>query len=155
MDPLGGVNILWPLFGIANQLLAGIALSVATGILIKMGKLRYVWVTAAPLSWIAIVCTWAAIEKVFSSVPQIGFLAGANDMAAKLAAGTLTPEVAAVAPQLIIGQRIDAVLTILFATMLWIVILDMLRVSYRFIQGKPVLPLSESAYVSAAAFATK
>jgi len=155
MDPLGGVNILWPLFGIANQLLAGIALSVATGILIKMGKLRYVWVTAAPLTWIAIICTWAAVEKVFSSLPQIGFLAGANDMAAKLAAGTLTPEVAAVAPQLIIGLRIDAVLTILFATMLWIVILDMLRVSYRFLKGKPVLPLSESAYVSFEAYATK
>ena len=155
IDPLGGVNILWPLFGIANQLLAGIALSVATGILIKMGKLRYVWVTGIPLAWIAVICSWAAMEKVFSSVPQIGFLAGANDMAAKLAAGTLTPEVAAVAPQLIIGQRIDAVLTALFAIMLWIVIFDMLRISYRFIAGRQVLPLSETKYVSLEAFATK
>ncbi len=155
MDPLGGVNILWPLFGIANQLLAGIALSVATGILIKMGKLRYVWVTGIPLTWIAIICSWAAMEKVFSSIPQIGFLAGANDMAAKLASGTLTPELAAVAPQLIIGLRIDAVLTILFALILWIVILDMLRISYRFIRGKQVLPLSESEYIACEAYAVK
>lgn len=155
LDPLGGVNILWPLFGIANQLLAGIALSVATAILIKMGRVRYVWVTGVPLIWLALICTWAAIEKVFSSVPQIGFLAGANDMAAKLAAGVLPPETAAVAPQLIIGQRIDAVLTIIFAVMLWIVIADMLRTSLRFLKGKPVLPLSESSYVSTTALAVK
>src|SRR5215470_2490583 len=114
-DPLGGVNILWPLFGISNQLLAGIALSVATGILVKMGKARYAWVTGLPLAWLAIVCTAAALEKVFSPNPGIGFLAGANDLAAQLAAGTLPPERAASAPQLIVGQRIDAALAFLFA----------------------------------------
>src|SRR6185369_13910290 len=95
-DPLGGVNILWPLFGISNQLLAGIALSVATGIIIKMGRLRYAWVTGLPLTWLAIVCTIASIEKVFSPNPGVGFLSGAADMAAKLAAGTLPPDRAAV-----------------------------------------------------------
>lgn len=146
-DPLGGVNILWPLFGISNQLLAGIALSVATGILIKMGKVRYVWVTGLPLTWLAIICTSAAVEKVFSPNPQIGFLSGAADMAAKLAAGTLSPQTAAVAPQLIIGQRIDAALALLFAIILWVVIADMLRMSLRIRSGKPVLPLAESGYV--------
>ena len=146
-DPLGGVNILWPLFGISNQLLAGIALSVATGIIIKMGKLRYAWVTGLPLSWLAIICTWAAWEKVFSPNPAIGFLSGAASMAEKLAAGTLSPERAAVAPQLIIGQRIDAVLAFLFAVILWVVIVDMLRMSMRMRSGKPVLPLSESKYI--------
>src|SRR5690606_15180761 len=85
-DPLGGVNILWPLFGIANQLLAGIALSVATGILIKMGKLRYAWVTGVPLAWIALICTWASVEKAFSANPHIGFFAGAADLSSRLAA---------------------------------------------------------------------
>jgi len=146
-DPLGGVNILWPLFGISNQLLAGIALSVATGIIIKMGKLRYAWVTGLPLTWLAIICTWAAWEKVFSPNPAIGFLSGAASMAEKLAAGTLSPERALVAPQLIIGQRIDAALAFLFAVILWIVIVDMLRMSMRMRSGKPVLPLSESKYV--------
>jgi len=146
-DPLGGVNILWPLFGISNQLLAGIALSVATGIIIKMGKLRFAWVTGLPLTWLAIICTWAAWEKVFSPNPAIGFLSGAASMAEKLAAGTLSPERALVAPQLIIGQRIDAALAFLFAVILWIVIVDMLRMSMRMRSGKAVLPLSESKYV--------
>jgi len=147
-DPLGGVNILWPLFGISNQLLAGIALSVATGIIIKMGRLRYAWVTGLPLTWLAIVCTIASIEKVFSPNPGIGFLSGAADMAAKLAAGSLSPERAAVAPQLILGQRIDAALALLFAILLWIVIVDMLRVALRFSKGESTLPLAESQYVA-------
>ncbi len=148
-DPLGGVNILWPLFGISNQLLAGIALSVATGILIKMGRTRYAGITGLPLTWLAIVCTWGALEKSFSSNPQIGFLSGAADMAAKLAAGALPPEKAAVAPQLIIGQQIDAVLAVTFALLLWVVIIDMLRISWRSLSGRSVPPLSESGYVAA------
>ncbi|MEO8038542.1 MAG: carbon starvation CstA family protein [Betaproteobacteria bacterium] len=146
-DPLGGVNILWPLFGISNQLLAGIALSVTTGILIKMGKLRFAWVTGLPLTWLAIICTTAAWQKVFSPNPAIGFLAGANDMAQKLAAGTLPPEKLATAPSLILGQRIDAALALLFAVILWIVIADMLRMSFRFVNGKTVQPLSEAPRV--------
>jgi len=145
-DPLGGVNILWPLFGISNQLLAGIALTVATGILIKMGKVRYAWVTGLPLTWLSIVCTTAAWQKVFSPNPAIGFLAGANDLAQKLAAGALPPEKVASAPALILGQRVDAVLALMFATILWIVIADMLRMSYRFLNGKQVQPLSEAPH---------
>ena len=148
-DPLGGVNILWPLFGISNQLLAGIALSVATGILIKMGRMRYAWITGLPLTWLAFVCTWGALEKSFSANPQVGFLSGAADMAAKLAAGVLPPEKAAVAPQLIIGQQIDAVLAVTFALLLWVVIIDMLRISWRSLSGRSVPPLSESNYVAA------
>ena len=147
-DPLGGVNILWPLFGISNQLLAGIALTVATGIIIKMGKVRYSWVTGLPLTWLAVVCTSAAVEKVFSSNPAVGFLAGANKLAADLAAGVLSPEKAAAAPSLILGQRIDAALALLFAAILWIVIFDMIRMTRRFLAGKPVQPLSESEHVT-------
>src|SRR4029077_13025006 len=112
-DPMGGVNILWPLFGISNQLLAGIWLLGATGILVKMGKVKYGWVTGLPLTWLAVVCTTAAIEKVSSPTPAIGCLAGASGLAPKLAAGSLSAERAASAPQLILGQRIDAALSLL------------------------------------------
>ncbi|MBI1732934.1 MAG: carbon starvation protein A [Gammaproteobacteria bacterium] len=148
-DPLGGVNILWPLFGISNQLLAGIALCVATGILIKMGRLRFAWITGLPLTWLAVICTWGAVEKTFSANPQIGFLSGAADMAAQLAAGILPPDKAAVAPQLILGQKIDAALAVIFAALLWVVIVDMLRVSWRSVSGRQVPPLSETPFVPA------
>lgn len=147
VDPNGGINILWPLFGIANQLLAGIALSVATGILIKQGKLRYSWVTGVPLAWLAIITTSATWEKVVSSDPRIGFLAAADQMAARLASGTMAPEQAAVAPQLIFNQRLDAVLAVLLSAILWVVIADMVRVSLRAIRGQPVPPSSEAPHV--------
>jgi carbon starvation protein len=115
IDPNGGINILWPLFGIANQMLAAIALTVATGILVKTGKLRYAWVTGLPLAWIAVVTTTAAYQKIFSMDAKLGFFAGANDLAGKLAAGSLSPDRAAVAPTLIFNQQLDGWLTVLFA----------------------------------------
>ncbi|MBV6415799.1 MAG: Peptide transporter CstA [Steroidobacteraceae bacterium] len=146
IDPNGGVHILWPLFGIANQMLAAIALSVATGIIVKQGKARYAWVTLVPLTWLAIVTTTAAMQKIISDDPRIGFFAAAGDLAAKLAAGTLPPERAAVAPQLIFNQQLDAWLTAFFVVVVWLVIADMLRVSWRALQGKAVLPSSEAPY---------
>jgi carbon starvation protein len=89
IDPLGGVNSLWPLFGIANQMLAAIALCVGTTILIKSGRARYVWVTAAPLVWLVVITSWGAIEKLFSPEIRIGFLAHANDLAGKLDTGAI------------------------------------------------------------------
>jgi carbon starvation protein len=144
IDPNGGVNILWPLFGISNQMLAAIALSVGTGILIKSGKLKYAWVTGLPLAWLSIVTTVAAYEKIFSSDVRVGFMAAANDLAAKLAAGTLPPEKAAVAPQLIFNQQLDTWLTAFFVIVLWVVIIDMLRVAYRYTHGLPTPPLAEA-----------
>jgi carbon starvation protein len=146
IDPNGGVNILWPLFGIANQMLAGIALSVATGILVKNGRAKFAWVTLAPLAWIATVTTTAAVQKITSASPKLGFFAAANDLAAKLAAGVLPPDRAAVAPQLIFNQRLDAWLTIFFTVVLWIVILDMLRIASRAVRGLPVPPSAESPF---------
>lgn len=144
IDPNGGVNILWPLFGISNQMLAAIALSVGTGILIKSGKLKYAWVTGLPLAWLSIVTTVAAYEKIFSSDVRVGFMAAANDLAAKLAAGTLPPEKASVAPQLIFNQQLDTWLTAFFVIVLWVVIIDMLRVAYRYTHGLPTPPLAEA-----------
>ena len=143
IDPNGGVNILWPLFGIANQMLAAIALCVATGILVKSGKLKYAWVTALPLAWLIVVTTTAAWQKIFSNDIRIGFFAAANDLSAKLANGLLPADKAAVAPQLIFNQHLDAYLTLFFVAVLWIVIADMLWVCARHLSGKPVLPTSE------------
>ena len=146
IDPNGGVNILWPLFGIANQMLAAIALSVGTGILIKSGKLKFAWVTGAPLVWLIVITTTAAYEKLTSDDVRVGFFAAANDMTEKLIAGILPPDKAAVAPQLIFNQHLDAWLTISFVVLLWVVVLDMLRVAVQSYFGKAVLPSSEVAY---------
>jgi carbon starvation protein len=146
IDPNGGINILWPLFGISNQMLASIALSVATGILIKKGNLKHALVTFVPLAWLGLVTTTAAIQKIFSTDPKLGFFAGASDMAAKLAAGTLSPERAAVAPQLIFNQNLDGWLTVFFTIVLWVVIADMLRIAYRRMRGLPVPQGVEAPY---------
>jgi carbon starvation protein len=146
IDPNGGVNILWPLFGISNQMLAAIALSVATGMLVKSGKLRYVWVTLLPLVWLVIVTTTAAWQKIMSDDVRVGFFAAANDLSSKLAAGLLPPEKAAVAPQLIFNQQLDAWLTMFFVVVLWVVIIDMLRACWRFLSGREVLPSTEHPY---------
>ena len=143
IDPNGGVNILWPLFGIANQMLAAIALCVATGILIKTGKLKYAWVTGLPLAWLVTITTTAAWQKIFSDDIRIGFFAAANDLSTKLASGVLPADKAAVAPQLIFNQHLDAYLTLFFVAMLWIVIVDMLWICTQHLSGKPVLPCSE------------
>jgi carbon starvation protein len=146
IDPNGGVNILWPLFGISNQMLAAIALSVATGILVKSGKLKQAWVTGVPLMWLAVVTSSAAWEKIMSPDVRVGFFAAASDMAEKLAAGKLPPDKAAVAPQLIFNQQLDAWLTLFFVVVLWVIILDMVRVCARHVQGLPVSALTESPH---------
>ena len=146
IDPNGGVNILWPLFGIANQMLAAIALCVGTGIFVKSGQLKYAWVTGLPLTWLIIITSTAAWQKVLSDDVRVGFFAAANDLSTKLAAGLLPPEKALVAPQLIFNQRLDAYLTIFFVLMLWLVVCDMLRMCSRYLAGSTVLALSETPY---------
>jgi carbon starvation protein len=146
IDPNGGVNILWPLFGIANQMLAAIALCVATGILVKSGKLKYAWVTGLPLAWLITITTTAAWQKIASADVRIGFFSAANDISDKLEAGVLPPAKAAVASQLIFNLHLDAWLTLFFVSLLWLIVLDMLRVCVRYLSGKPVLPLTESPH---------
>jgi carbon starvation protein len=150
IDPNGGVNILWPLFGIANQMLAAIALCVATSIIIKGGKPKHAWVTALPLTWLIIITTSAAYEKIFSDDIRVGFFAAANHMSRQLLDGTLSAEKAAVAPQLIFNQHLDAYLTLFFVVVLWIVVIDMMNISRRYLQGKKVLSSSEAPYVKTA-----
>jgi carbon starvation protein len=89
LDPNGGINILWPLFGMANQMLAAIALAVVTAIFVKSGRLRHAWVPGLPLAWLVTVTTTAAIQKIGSDDPRHGFFAAAQDLAARLASGML------------------------------------------------------------------
>jgi carbon starvation protein len=127
LDPLGGINSLWPLFGIANQLLAAVALCVATTILIKMFRLRYAWITLIPLVWLLIITYTAAWEKIFSEAPRVGFLAQAN----QLAAGPVT----AATKQLIFNNRLDAVLCGIFLVLVTTIVVDSIRVWMGVLKG--------------------
>ena len=147
IDPLGGINSLWPLFGIANQMLAGIALCVATTILIKSGKRRYAWVTGGPLVWLLIVTSTAAWQKLFSPELRVGFLAHARDLSEKLAAGALPAEQAAKAPQLIFNDYLDAGLTALFITVSWVLAFETVRMGWAILARRPHPPSSESPHI--------
>jgi len=111
VDPLGGINSLWPLFGIANQALAAISLCVATTILIKMGKARWCWVTLATLAWLLTVTVTASVEKIWHSSPRLGFLAHARFLTGQLAADAIEPSRMAETHRLIFNDRLDAVVT--------------------------------------------
>jgi len=130
IDPNGGVNILWPLFGIANQMLAAIALSVGTGILIKSNKLKYAWVTGLPLIWLIIVTTTAAYQKIFSQDIRVGFIAAARDLTEKINAGLIEDSKISITYQLIFNQKLDAFITLFLLIILWTVVVDMLRISF-------------------------
>ena len=110
MDPLGGINSLWPLFGISNQLLAAVALCVGTTVIIKMGKARYAWVTILPLTWLAIVTMTAGWEKIFSADARLGFFSHAHLVEGLLANGSLPPGVQTIADanRLVLNDHIDA-----------------------------------------------
>src|SRR3954464_2474201 len=116
LDPLGGINSLWPLFGISNQLLAAVALCVGTTVIIKMGKAKYSWVTIAPLLWRAIVTLTAGWQKIFSADPKLGFFSHARALRDTLASGALPPGAQSVADaaRMIRNDRIDAAVAAFF-----------------------------------------
>ena len=118
-DPLGGINSLWPLFGISNQLLAAVALCVGTTILIKAGKGRYAWVTLGPLAWVLLVTLTAGWQKVFASDPRLGFLAHAAVIADQIATGAMDPARGA---RLIFNDRLDAFVSITFMVVTLLVV---------------------------------
>jgi carbon starvation protein len=146
IDPLGGINSLWPLFGIANQMLAAIALCVATAIIIKSGRVKHAWVTAVPLVWLVIITTTAAWEKLFSPELRIGFLSHADDLAKQIANGTVTGDAAAQTARLIFNDRLDAALTAFFLIVTWIVVVETARIAIAFLRGKHCPVLTETPY---------
>jgi carbon starvation protein len=117
VDPLGGINTLWPLFGIANQMLAAIALIFATVALMKMKRERYVWVTLVPAGWLVICTLTAGYQKIFSEKPGIGFLAHAQKFGADFAAGKITAPAKTLddMQRVIFNDYVDATLASLFS----------------------------------------
>ena len=146
-DPLGGVNSLWPLFGIANQLLATIALAVCTTILIKMYRAKFMWITCVPLVWLMTVTFTAAYQKIFSPVPRIGFLAQAEQLEATLRSGTLSAAQAATTRTLIFNANLDAALCGLFMLLVAIILIDSVRLWAGILRGTRESTVREAPFV--------
>jgi carbon starvation protein len=138
-DPLGGINSLWPLFGIANQLLATVALCVATTILIKMHRAKYALVTLAPLSWLVAVTFTASWHKVFDPSPRVGFLAQAHALAD-------APATTATA-RLIFNNRLDAAVTVGLVVMVALVLIESARTWIGVVSGQQEARVKESPFV--------
>jgi carbon starvation protein len=147
IDPLGGINSLWPLFGISNQLLGGIALCVGTTVLLKMHRTRYVWITIVPLAWLVTVTFTAACAKIFSDEPRIGFLAHATTLENAIAAGKITAAKLTETRTLVFNDRLDALVCGAFLVLVAIVVLDSLRVWYGLVRGTRPAVSSESPFV--------
>jgi carbon starvation protein len=148
VDPLGGINSLWPLFGISNQLLAAVALVVATTILMKMGRLRWIWVTLLPMAWLVTITMTASYQKIFDANPRIGFLAYAKVLAVQIATGKIPAEKIAETHRLIFNQRLDAAVTGVLAVMILVLILEALVHWYAILSRRKESVLHESPYIA-------
>src|SRR6266550_3669131 len=144
VDPLGGINSLWPLFGISNQLRAAIALCVCTTILIKMGKSRYILVTLAPLVWLVSATMTASAQKIWAPDPALGFLAHARYLAEQIAAGTIAADKIADTQRLIFNDRLDAMVTLVFASVVLVILVESGRNWWLYSSGRKRVVLSES-----------
>ena len=137
IDPLGGINSLWPLFGIANQLLAAVALCVAATVLFKMGKQRYSWVPLLPLAWLAAATLTAGWQKVFSPDPKLGFLSHAQSI----------DPTAPNAARMIFNDRLDAGLALFFMAIVVVIILASAREWYQIAAKKKAPKVNEAPFV--------
>jgi carbon starvation protein len=148
-DPLGGINQLFPLFGIANQLLAAIALAVCTTVLVKSGKLRWAWVTGVPLAWVVAITFTAGWQKIFSDDPRVGFFA----QRAKYADGIDAGQVLAPAKTLddmhtvVTNSTVDGVLIALFLLLVAVVLVNAAVVCARAVRTPGASPTTEAPYV--------
>ncbi len=148
LDPLGGINSLWPLFGIANQLLGTIALCLATTILVKMYRLKYVWVTAIPLTWMLSVTFTAGLTKIFAASPRLGFLARADQLEAQLASGSIAAVKIAEVQRLVVNERMDAAICALFLILTATIVLESARACYRVLRSPHKAKVSETPFVA-------
>ena len=145
IDPLGGINSLWPIFGVANQLLAVIALALGTTILIKMGRTRYLWVTLAPLGWLLAVTMSAGWLKIFSPDPRLGFLASASSMQSRL--GSVPAAQSEALRRLIANAHIDAAVTGVFLVLVAVVVLANAKTWLELLAGRRAPDLREERFV--------
>lgn len=149
VDPLGGINTLWPLFGISNQMLAAVALVVGTTILIKMGKARYAWVTLVPTAWLVTVTMTAGWQKLFHADPSVSFVAAARKYRAAAASGDILAPAKTLEEmhRIVFNNQVDAALTAIFMLLVIAIIVDAVRVWYKVVIKGQKLPLMESPYI--------
>src|SRR3954449_5007577 len=144
-NPLGGINQLFPLFGIANQLLAAVALTVCTTLLIKARKLKWAWVTGIPLAWDAAVTLTASWKKVFSDNPKLGFFAQRDKFQDAIAQGQVTAPAKSMDDMhaVVTNSTVDGILAAFFAILIVIVILDAARICVKALRAREPLPRTE------------
>jgi carbon starvation protein len=142
--PLGGINSLWPLFGIANQLLAIVALCLGTTVLIKMGKKKHAWVTLLPMVWLVTVTFTAGLQKIFHPLPRIGFLSSASDLAGKLTAGLIPQAKIEATQRMIFNAHLNAVVTSVFLVLVGLIIATSVWRWYCLWTGRHALDLKET-----------
>ena len=148
MDPLGGINSLWPLFGISNQLLATVALCVATTIFVKMGKARYAWITLMPMAWLTIVCMTAGWQKLFADDVKLGFLSHAHLLEGQVASGALPAAVKSIgdARRMIFNDYLDAVVTLFFMVSVVVILGASAREWMSVLRGRKPVVSSEAPF---------
>ncbi|MEA2484527.1 MAG: carbon starvation protein [Thermoleophilaceae bacterium] len=146
VDPLGGINTLWPLFGLANQLLSVIALCLCTTILIKMQKTRYVFITLVPLAFMCAVTFSAGYLKIFSGDPRLGFLSGARSLARE-AAGVVDPTKAAELMRQAGVWQFDATVAAFFLLLVFLIVVGSASQWWQLIRGRKPVVLRESEFV--------
>ncbi len=148
IDPHGGINSLWPLFGISNQLLAAVALVVATTVLLKMDRLKWIWVTVVPMIWLVVITMTASYQKIFSANPRIGFLSFANVLAAQVAAGKIPAAKIADTQHVIFNQRLDAAVTAVLAFMILFLVVEAIIQWHAILSREKQPILHETPYVA-------
>jgi carbon starvation protein len=153
VDPLGGVNTLWPLFGLANQLLSVIALCLCTTVLIKMRKARYLFITLAPLAFMCAVTFSAGYLKIFSVDPRLGFLSGAQLLVLQ-AEGIVNPTKAAELIRQANVWRFDAVVAGLFLLLVFLIVVGSAIQWCQLVRGAKPMVLRESEFVPVAQLGT-
>jgi carbon starvation protein len=146
IDPLGGINSLWPLFGLANQLLSVVALCLGTTLLIKMQKSKYLFVTLVPLCFMCAVTFSAGYLKIFSPDPRLGFLSGAQSLLSQVAAITDPVKAANLARQATIW-RFDACVAVFFLVLVLLIVLGSARQWWQLLRGTKRVVLHESKFV--------
>lgn len=148
-EPLGGINQLFPIFGISNQLLAAVALAVCTTLLVKSGRLKWAWITGVPLAWDATVTLTASWQKVFSSDPKVGFFKQRSVFQDAIDAGKVLPPAKNMDDMhtVVTNSTVDGVLSAILAVLVVVVITDALRVCVRHVRRPALSSLSETPYV--------